>query len=609
MKPWMLALLSGASVFSLSPALSLDFTTGSLDSRITFSRPSLATMYDSTGKLTYAPNNLYTYSDTLSDASWTTTTVTKTGSAGAWVLTASGTAGFHIAYKSVALGLSIRHCVSFYAKAGTSNYVYLNANSATTSYVTAVFDLSTGVSGSASQTGVGATTGTIHSTTSEYLGNSVYRISMVFSLAATAVDVGIGITTAATGNTIGNYGLISTSSGGTVTVYNSQLEAVTYQTTPSTYVATTASAYYGPRFDYNPSTLAARGLLIEEARTNSATYSQTISDASWSVYEATKDGSLTTAPDGTNTGYKLVETTANDAHVLYKSVTATAVAWTASVYLKAINKTWVYVAFGTSITPAAPGAYFNLSTGAVGNIDAGVTTASITDVGNGWYRCSITRTATAATWYLQVQGASANGTNTYAGNVANGYYVWGGQIEAGSFATSYIPTGSSSVARSADTTYMSGTNFSSWYNQSEGTIVAQYMYEGTPSTGYPPVYSITDTSGFGTNHIRLVKEANTNSVTADMYSGGAAQASWTVASTTVPFAATKGAFAYKLNDTIVSFSGTNQTADTSCAVPVTATYLSFGGYTSSAPTACIWLQAFTYYRSRLSNTRLQALTA
>ena len=63
------------------------------------------------------------------------------------------------------------------------------------------------------------------------------------------------------------------------------------------------------------------------------------------------------------------------------------------------------------------------------------------------------------------------------------FYVWGAQIEEGSFATSYIPTASSSVTRAADVAEITGTNFSSFYNQSEGTVFAEVVSYPHPITG------------------------------------------------------------------------------------------------------------------------------
>jgi hypothetical protein len=68
-----------------------------------------------------------------------------------------------------------------------------------------------------------------------------------------------------------------------------------------------------------------------------------------------------------------------------------------------------------------------------------------------------------------IRNNNSNDTS-YSGDGTSGIYVWGAQLEAGAFPTSYIPTTASTVTRSADTATMTGTNFSSWYNQSEGTF-------------------------------------------------------------------------------------------------------------------------------------------
>jgi hypothetical protein len=71
-----------------------------------------------------------------------------------------------------------------------------------------------------------------------------------------------------------------------------------------------------------------------------------------------------------------------------------------------------------------------------------------------------------------ITSATAARNETYAGTNRQ-IYAWGAQVEAGAFATSYIPTVASQVTRSADSAVMTGTNFSSWYNASEGTFYCE----------------------------------------------------------------------------------------------------------------------------------------
>jgi hypothetical protein len=120
------------------------------------------------------------------------------------------------------------------------------------------------------------------------------------------------------------------------------------------------------------------------------------------------------------------------------------------------------------------GAWFNLSTGAVGSVFGSVT-ASIVNVGNGWYRCVFTKDNTGVTPIANRLDIGISDTaGSYAVTNGRTAYIYGVQREVGSFATSYIPTTTASVTRSADVCQITGTDFSGFYNQTEGSFAAEY---------------------------------------------------------------------------------------------------------------------------------------
>ena len=225
------------------------------------------------------------------------------------------------------------------------------------------------------------------------------------------------------------------------------------------------------RFDYDPVTLACRGLLIEEARQNLCLQSQDFS-TTWYNGQSSESVDVAVSPDGTQNADKLIEDTNPNSHQIRQDVTTTAVATTFSVFVKAAERSWVALAF-TDSSNTIRVTYFDVGTGAIGTVGAN-TTASIRDAGNGWWRCAITLSAAfAGANNLRIQLATGNNGNSYTGDGTSGIYIWGAQLEAGAFATSYIPTTSAALTRNADVVTITGTNFSDWWQASKGGVLVR----------------------------------------------------------------------------------------------------------------------------------------
>jgi hypothetical protein len=234
------------------------------------------------------------------------------------------------------------------------------------------------------------------------------------------------------------------------------------------------------RFDHNPITDESLGLLIEEQRTNLFTYSEQFNDAAWTKTASSITANTIVAPDGALTGDALIENTATAEHVLIQTVTtASNSARSFSVYAKAAGRSVIRLLFDRdagftdyclAIFDLASGTVVSASNAGTGSGAAG----TIVAVGNGWYRCTLTGTpsTTAGTTLRNIvylQATSGGGTG-YTGNGYSGIFLWGASLEQGAFPTSYIQTVASQVTRAADAASMTGANFSSWYNQAEGTL-------------------------------------------------------------------------------------------------------------------------------------------
>jgi hypothetical protein len=536
----------------------LDFTNPVLDPRITFSRGTNATLVDITGRITYAPANLLLRSQEFDNAAWanvSTGTVTvladaavaPDGTTTADRLTASA-ANVPQLGQAVALA-AVPHIFSVWMRADTPTTVQL--------YDGGVLISSANVT------------------------TSWQRFSGLWTPAAGTRQPSLRL-----------------ANNAVVFAWGAQLEQVTYQTTPGTYNATTASAYYGPRFDYDPVTLAPRGLLIEEARTNLLTYSAQFDDASWLKARASIVANTAVGPDGLTSADKLVEDTANNTHAVYKPSGIVSGTNTFSVYAKPDGRNWLCLETDTVNTRS----FFNIATGTLGTIGSAVT-ATITPARDGWYRCTITGTFV-GTMYIQT--ASSDGVAVYTGNGTSGILLYGAQAEAGAFATSYIPTVASTVSRSADVATMTGTNFSTWYNQSEGTFVASFDALVSANTTAANVLSAWQSFN-DINRIWMWNGAP-GVVRNTVNSGGVNSAELTGATivANTPF---RAAATYRVNDYAFATNGGTVATDASGALPVGINLLGIGQRGDTQEFLNGHIRAIAYYNTRLPNTQLQTLTA
>ena len=361
----------------------------------------------------------------------------------------------------------------------------------------------------------------------------------------------------------------------------------------------TTAAINGPRFDhvYNGSAWVSKGLLIEEARTNLCTYSSDQLNAAWLVYNATVTSSSETDPAGGTNAFRVAETTTSDQrHEVYISISPSASTFTYSVFAKAQERNWLQL---TSYDyPNSHISWFNIFTGVVGTNAAG-NTSTITPVGNGWYRCSVTRTVASTTGqYFQAGPANGDNNGAYAGDPTKGLLIYGAQVEIGAFPTSYIPTTTAAVTRSADVCEITGGDFSGFWNEPAGTLVAE---GDTPASGTRSLVSANNTTANESSVLRTVGTDPLFVVT----DGGVAQASID-AGTVSAETAFKLAAAYTVNDFAVSKDGAAVVTDTSGTIP-TPTQITIG--TDSAGNyVCGHIARLRYFNTRLLNSQLVALS-
>ena len=583
--PGLISGFGGGNPFG-GASLYLNFLSGSLDSRVGFSRGTNATMVDSTGRIVYAPANLLVRSQEFDNAAWTKTAATITANsttapdgtttADKFVESSDASPTLHILARTGTVLAGFGYVVSVYAKAAERTQIAIQLGSAVSYY--------------------NLSNGTIVSGTGSIIdaGNGWYRCVLATASAANstcAFYTAVSGSATYTGN--GTSGIF---------VWGAQLEPVTYQTAPGPYVATTASAYYGPRFDYNPFTLGALGLLIEEQRTNLLTWSEDFTNAVWTKGAGTSvTANATTAPDGTTTADRWIKDSGTTgAADLYRDMVVAALntAHSFSFYAKANGIPAVRVIGGGSYSPNGL-SRFNLE---LGTVAAG--TGAIQSVGNGWYRCTvfITRTGTSDN-AVYIAPCNADGTFPV-GDGTSGIFIWGAQLEVGAFATSYIPTVASQVTRNADVASMTGTNFSGWYNQPEGTFVMDGdTAKPTTLVATAQILSASDGTVNNNHRVRFIT-AGIDAVTSV---GGVTQVDMTEVGYAVNVPS-KVAYGYLLNDYGFTVNGGTVQTDTSATVP-TVNSLQLGSDPTGFGQINGHVRQIAYFNTRLPNAQLQTLSS
>jgi hypothetical protein len=360
-----------------------------------------------------------------------------------------------------------------------------------------------------------------------------------------------------------------------------------------------SAAIDAPRLDYNPSTLAAQGLLIEEARTNLLLQSADFT-TTWTQTNVTITANTTASPDGGTNGDTLLTNVAGaDVRQTSQAFTAGSTI-TFSVFAKKNASNFLRVELGNLVS-----CWFNLNTGATASNNAGsgnvlFSAKSIQAISNGWYRCVLTvTTSTITTILTSIYATDSDGNSS---SINSSVFLWGAQLEAGAFPTSYIPTTTTALTRSADVASVN--TLSPWFNATEGTLYTETVLSRQAAIALTLAATFNDTTianalnnfyrGTGNTGFQSVVSSVAQ---ADLNNGVAITAN-TVA---------KIASAYKANDFAMSTnSGTVQT-DTSGSVPA-VTLLQLGqGVTGPALNG--YLRRIVYYPRRLSNAELQSITS
>jgi len=564
---------------NVRPSLLLDFANAqTLDPRVTFSRSTTAPYYD--GKTSVlAEQNLLLQSNTFSNVAWVATSATI---ASGVTDPAGGTTAF-----------------SMTATAGNAT-LYQTLTLTATAYTESIYIQRVTGTGTINLTLDGSTLSPVTIT------SSWAKYTYTATPSAGSRTIGIQIVT----------------SGDAINIYGSQLENRSSATATNITTTTAITNYIpqlltapinAPRFDFNPTTGESLGLLIEQSSTNLLTYSQLFSDSTWVKIRSSITQTAGIAPDGTQTAQLLIEdTTVTNSHGCgnYGSQTITSgQQYTWSVEAKAWTRNYITLSGDIGNGWLGNGVQFSLIDGTVQKNSSALVTTS-TNLGNGWWRFSITATASASgnakpgvyIGSVPATGAS-NGVDSYTGNGYSGIYIWGAQLEALAFPTSYIATTSAQVTRASDVPpKTTSTNFTQWFNYQQGTIYCAFdtptisssapnmaiwgIDNGTTAQYYVNKSTATISGYEGTNNASFgTITANTNQLSIYTYSNVAGSSS---------------ASGLLNGGSIGTITATTQS--------ILPTQLTIGGYITTSNQFTGHIKKLAFYPQAVTSAQLQALT-
>jgi len=542
-----------------------------------FSRGSGATQVNAAGLIEYAPENLILRSEGMPTL-WnpvessisTDVEVSPSGLTNADKLVENSLLASHRIEQTFTPISSTTYTASIFVKPAERNFVLLGftGGSMATTYVSANLSAET----------VSTAIGTPIASSITKFANGWYRVSI--TLASTGVTSSFFDVRISTDGVWANRSYLGDGTSG-IFLWGAQLERAS---TARTYYPTTTSVFHGPRFDHDPATFACKGLLIEESRTNLVERSEAFSDAYWSKAGVIATAPVVTAdqvnsPSGIQSADRIVFPAvagANAYSLVFKDFSqAAGVSTTQSIYLRGLvggEKIWVMWT-SNGITYVRKECVLTTS----------------------WQRFDLNYTSVSGLNYFQfgVDLRDASQSTQSAQTI----FAWGAQVEAGAFATSYIPTTSGTAARSADVCSIVGNDFSSFYNQSEGSVIIS----GDSWNGTAPTWCSFNVGPAGGGRTFEFVGSGSNLIHADAFAGN------TIVKSNPTFPNKFGFVRGQING-FSSFGGVagNSTSTPQLAIP---NRLQIGLGTSLGAgylNGCI--KSLTYYRKQLSTLKLQTLT-
>ena len=353
-----------------------------------------------------------------------------------------------------------------------------------------------------------------------------------------------------------------------------------------------------PRIEYD-ATGAAKGLLIEEARTNLVDISNSFNV--WNRINTSVTASTETSPSGSADAFIVKPTVSSGTTwVFYLPMINTGVVSTISTFAKASGKPFLTM---SNSNGGVRYASFNLTTGAVGTVASGYT-ANMEDFGNGWYRCSVT-TPTGFNERAVFAVSDTDDGISSAVNGDDGILLYGAQIEAGSFPTSYIPTTGAAATRVRDLAEIPTSAFG--YNNDAGSVAVEFK-SNKPSNQFYGAFALND----NTDNNRIVHHTfNIGQHRGAVVTSGSLDVDLTAGSRGAPSELVKFAIGFSDNNFAASLNGATAVVDTSVTIPSEISKLGIGFMFQQDLNSNLLnghIKSIQYYPRQLTNTQLQELT-
>lgn len=591
----------------LVPAVALNFGVmdpGSIAANgVTFSRASMATQYNAAGLLTWAPFNGLPLSSNLGVAttigapainrSSSTVAITRTQVSNSYLR--------DFGFKGSAENKPFTFSVSVRPGPNT-RLVYIRVQGSYPARVDTCFDV---VSGTVALQSVYSGFTASASVVSSGVGAFRCTVNVINGDTATSPLIGISPTDSTANEIDGNIPV-----GLSCTLWDAHF---TLGAGPQAYFpnANPGTVQYGPRMDYNPTTLAIRGLLIEVASTNLLTNS---SPAAWTPTDLTLTANAGTSPMGDATATKLAETATTNVHQCAGNVCAISASSpvVCSVYLKAAERGFAALQINDSLSTNSAWCGINLTTGAVTTAPTMLlgtfTNMSVTTqlLPNGWIYVAWTVTLALVANVSFFVGTSPDGTTrSFLGTAGSGLLTSGGQVEARAYPTSHIPTYGTAATRATDQCTVAPPL--AWTQAAFITMSVAATY-GWGQNGEFPVAASVENVGF-TNRFQIFMQAGATTVLTGglVVEGGGARLNTTIGAARNYGVEIRTALRGGVSQDRVTSAGVASAGGSAAALTNGMDLMGIGQTRALVGPRVVWIRQINLWSTALTNAVLNAL--